>query len=88
MVRPMRLVPALARPARRLGNAVGRRRNLLHRRPAVQIAAYEEHRCPYCLQDIQRNDVRSSVECPICHTLHHKDCWDITGTCQVPHLNG
>jgi len=28
------------------------------------------------------------VECPICHTMHHKDCWDITGTCQVPHLNG
>jgi uncharacterized Zn-finger protein len=54
----------------------------------VQIAAFEEHRCPYCLQDIKRDDIRGSVECPICHTLHHKDCWDITGTCQVPHLNG
>ena len=39
-------------------------------------------------RDIKRNDIRGSVECPICHTLHHKDCWDITGTCQVPHLNG
>lgn len=66
----------------------GTRRKLFHRRPAVQLATYEEHRCPYCLQDINPDDVRGSVECPICHTLHHKDCWDITGTCQVPHLNG
>jgi hypothetical protein len=27
------------------------------------------------------------VECEVCHTLHHKDCWDVTGICQVPHLN-
>jgi hypothetical protein len=27
------------------------------------------------------------VECDVCHALHHKDCWDITGFCQVPHLN-
>ncbi|MFN2120746.1 MAG: hypothetical protein ACK2T0_10170 [Anaerolineales bacterium] len=26
------------------------------------------------------------MECPICHTLHHKDCWDVTGSCQIPHL--
>jgi hypothetical protein len=64
-----------------------RRRQLTHRKPAVQLAAYAEHRCPYCLEDVKRNDGRGSVECPICHTLHHKDCWDITGTCQVPHLN-
>ena len=69
-------------------NGVGRGRGLFRRRLAVQLAAYEEHRCPYCLEDIKRNDIRGSVECPICHTLHHKDCWDITGTCQVPHLNG
>jgi hypothetical protein len=89
MVKPRRLGPVVSRPAsRRSGGAGGRRRNLLRRRPLLQIAAYEEHRCPYCLQDIKRDDVRGSVECPICHTLHHKDCWDITGTCQVPHLNG
>ena len=88
MVKPMRLVPAAVRPARRGSSPGNRRRNLLRRRPAVQIASYEEHRCPYCLQDIKRSDIRGSVECPICHTLHHKDCWDITGTCQVPHLNG
>ena len=65
-----------------------RRRSLFQGRSAVQLAAHEEHRCPYCLQEIVAGDGRGSVECPICHTLHHKDCWDITGTCQVPHLNG
>jgi hypothetical protein len=59
--------------------------NPLHRKP--QIAVYEEHRCPYCLEPVTRNDPRGSVECQVCHALHHKDCWDITGTCQVPHLN-
>jgi hypothetical protein len=63
-------------------------RRIFRKRPEVQLAAYEEHRCPYCLEDIKRDDVRGSIECPVCHTLHHKDCWDITGTCQVPHLNG
>lgn len=57
------------------------------RKAAVQLAVHEEHRCPYCLEDVNRNDPRGAVECPVCHTLHHKDCWDITGTCQVPHLN-
>jgi hypothetical protein len=88
MVKPMRLAPVMAGQALRRGGAGSRRRNVLRRRPAVQIATYEEHRCPYCLQDIKRDDLRGSVECQICHTLHHKDCWDITGTCQVPHLNG
>ena len=59
----------------------------LRHKPAVQLAVHEEHRCPYCLEDVNRNDPRGAVECPVCHTLHHKDCWDITGTCQVPHLN-
>jgi hypothetical protein len=36
---------------------------------------------------VKRNDPRGVVECEVCHTLHHKDCWDITGACQVPHLN-
>jgi hypothetical protein len=88
MVRPIRMAPVMAGQSIRRGVDGSRRRNALRRRPAVQIAAYEEHRCPYCLQDIKRDDLRGSVECPICHTLHHKDCWDITGTCQVPHLNG
>jgi hypothetical protein len=57
------------------------------RRPAVQFASTEEHRCPYCLEIVQPNDPRGIVECKICHALHHADCWAITGTCQVPHLN-
>jgi hypothetical protein len=61
--------------------------NPLRRRPAVQLAVYEEHRCPYCLELVKRNDPRGVVECEVCHTLHHKDCWDITGNCQIPHLN-
>ena len=61
--------------------------NPLHRKPQIQLAVYEEHRCPYCLEEVKRDDPRGVVECEVCHTLHHKDCWDITGACQVPHLN-
>lgn len=61
--------------------------NPLHRKPQIQLAVYEDHRCPYCLEEVKRNDPRGVVECEVCHTLHHKDCWDITGACQVPHLN-
>jgi hypothetical protein len=58
----------------------------LHR-PHVQLALVEEHRCPYCLEPVLRTDARGVKECEICHTLHHADCWAITGTCQVPHEN-
>ncbi|HUI87970.1 MAG TPA: RING finger protein [Anaerolineales bacterium] len=64
-----------------------RRWNPLHKKPQIQLAVYEEHRCPYCLEEVKRDDPRGVVECEVCHTLHHKDCWDITGACQVPHLN-
>jgi ribosomal protein L37AE/L43A len=57
------------------------------RKPAVQLTAEEEHRCPYCLELVQTRDPRGIVECKVCHTLHHADCWAVTGTCQVPHLN-
>ncbi|MBI4732320.1 MAG: hypothetical protein HY781_09405 [Chloroflexi bacterium] len=57
------------------------------RKASVQFAANEEHRCPYCLELIQPNDPRGIKECKVCHTLHHADCWVITGACQVPHLN-
>lgn len=65
----------------------GSKRWGLARKPKIQLAVYEEHRCPYCLEPVKRNDPRGSVECEVCHALHHKDCWDITGACQVPHLN-
>jgi hypothetical protein len=56
-------------------------------KPKIQFALVEEHRCPYCLDAVSRNDPRGVKECDVCHTLHHADCWSITGVCQVPHLN-
>jgi len=57
------------------------------RTPSGQILlkGAEEHRCPYCLEEIKRNDPRGVKICPVCHTYHHADCWAVTGTCQVPH---
>jgi hypothetical protein len=51
----------------------------------VRFIGKEEMRCPYCLQDVNPRDPKGIVVCPICHTAHHKECWDITGFCQVPH---
>jgi hypothetical protein len=75
------------RPPMRSLRLPAKRRGPVHAGSGVQLAVHEEHRCPYCLEPVKRGDARGTVECPICHTLHHKDCWDITGTCQVPHLN-
>lgn len=85
--RPGRAVISAGATAVRPARRSSARRGIFRRRPAVQLAMYEEHKCPYCFEEVKRNDPRGSVECPICHTLHHKDCWDVTGTCQVPHLN-
>jgi hypothetical protein len=76
LVQPARVKPAMA-PKRRRRKGKAR----------VQLALVEEHRCPYCLETVSRTDPRGVKECKVCHTLHHKDCWDITGSCQVPHLN-
>lgn len=57
-----------------------------HSKPRLSLSAQEEHRCPYCLELIDPDDPRGTVECEICHTLHHADCWAITGACQVPHF--
>ena len=51
----------------------------------VKLNGTEEHRCPYCLEIVHKNDPRGVVICPDCGTWHHKDCWDITGSCQVAH---
>jgi hypothetical protein len=64
-----------------------RRKRLFNRKPNLQISVFEEHRCPYCLDEVKRNDSRGIKECEVCHSLHHADCWAITGMCQVPHLN-
>ena len=57
----------------------------VHRKSQLQLSDEVEHRCPYCLEIINPDDPRGTVECKICHTLHHADCWAITGACQVPH---
>lgn len=51
----------------------------------VRLIGREELRCPYCLQLIEPHERRRMVVCPICHAAHHKECWEITGSCQVPH---
>ncbi len=76
LIQPAKVKPAMA-PKRRRRKGKAR----------VQLALVEEHRCPYCLELVSRTDPRGVKECKVCHTLHHKDCWDITGSCQVPHLN-
>jgi len=63
-----------------------KRRRIGQRKPKLQLSTEEEHRCPYCLELILPDDPRGTVECKICHTLHHADCWAITGACQVPHF--
>ncbi len=51
----------------------------------VHLAGVVEHRCPYCLEVVEKNDQRGVRVCPVCGTRHHADCWAVTGTCQVPH---
>lgn len=55
------------------------------RRSQVRMNGDEQHRCPYCLDLIERRDRRGVKICPICHTWHHADCWSLTGMCQIPH---
>lgn len=64
-----------------------RLKRLFSRKPNLQISLYEEHRCPFCLDEVKRNDPRGVKKCEVCNALHHADCWAITGMCQVPHLN-
>jgi len=88
--RPRRLARPKVEPAPEIvveAPARSRRKRSLRRKPKLQLSRVEEHRCPYCLELIEPNDPRGTVECKVCHTLHHADCWAITGTCQVPHLN-
>ncbi len=63
------------------------RQNFIRRRvrSKVSLAAAVEHRCPYCLDLVDPSDPKGVNTCSICHTLHHADCWAVTGSCQVPH---
>lgn len=53
----------------------------------VNLKGTEEHRCPFCLEAVIFDDPRGVEICPECHSHHHADCWEITGTCQVPHYH-
>jgi len=64
-------------------SAVARRKCL--KGENVRFSGAVEHRCPYCLEEVLVNDPRGVRICPVCATRHHRDCWNVTGTCQVPH---
>ncbi len=51
----------------------------------VKLVGREEHRCPYCLEEVKKNDPRGVKICPDCGTWHHQDCWNVTGSCQIAH---
>jgi hypothetical protein len=87
---PRAVAPAIAvrRPASRWPVNLHLRtpmRWLQDRGRDIRLLGTEDHRCPYCLQPVSRRDPRGIVVCPDCHTWHHKDCWSVTGMCQIPH---
>ena len=51
----------------------------------IKLVGRVQHSCPYCLEEIIKNDPRGVRVCPDCKTKHHADCWAMTGMCQVPH---
>lgn len=53
----------------------------------VKLIGEEEHVCPYCLEEVHRQDARGVKICQECGTWHHQDCWDLTGACGVAHRN-
>jgi hypothetical protein len=55
------------------------------RKRPLRLSAVQQHRCPYCLEVVDRNDPRGIKVCRVCKTQHHADCWEVTGTCQVAH---
>jgi ribosomal protein L37AE/L43A len=68
------------------GKSATKPKKLLQRKkPKVNLSPVEKHLCPFCLEAVTRHDPRGVVTCEICHTLHHADCWEIAGSCQVPH---
>ena len=73
---PERVI-SIPRPRRSKGRSV-----------PIRLVGTEEHRCPYCLEVVDPRDPAGVKVCEVCHSYHHKSCWDVTGTCQVPHLHG
>ena len=40
----------------------------------------QDRQCPYCRQKIE---FESAVQCLLCKTAHHEECWSETGNCSV-----
>lgn len=76
-VQPRTAPPVAVKPAR----AMRKKRGVKVRMGRVATSI-----CPYCLEEVKKNDPRGRVVCRICGTPHHGDCWAITGKCEVPHL--
>lgn len=74
--------PRVIKPLRRPKILGWHKRHIQHQ---VNLKDTEEHRCPFCLDTVIFDDPRGIEICPLCHTHHHADCWEVTGTCQVPH---
>lgn len=75
------------RPSRNRFGGIRRFFQRAKRNAEICLVGAEKYKCPYCLQPIEAGDPRGVVVCPICKTRHHKDCWDVTGMCQVPHYH-
>ena len=71
----------------RLTSWVSQRSMLARRGRRIRLVGAEEHRCPYCLEQVDGRDPRGVVVCRVCHTRHHGDCWAVTRECQVPHYH-
>jgi hypothetical protein len=86
---PLRLQRS-AKPEQKLAErpmSISHPRRSKGRRLPIRLVGKEEHRCPYCLGLVDPEDPAGVVVCSTCHSYHHKSCWDVTGTCQVPHLH-
>lgn len=75
-----------AKDVRKKNQITSRKKHLFSQRASITLLGVEEHRCPYCLETVDESK-EVVVECTVCHTIHHKSCWEITGTCQVPHIH-
>jgi hypothetical protein len=80
-------IPKIKKPARAKKKTVRKKRVKRKAAKEIKFVGDIEHRCPYCLEIVEPHDPRGVKICPICKTHHHKDCWGITGACQIPHSN-
>jgi protein-S-isoprenylcysteine O-methyltransferase Ste14 len=74
-------------PVKKIKKPARPKRKRVRKKPVKEIKfiGIEEHRCPYCLDLVEPHDPRGVKICSVCKTHHHKDCWGITGACQIPH---